>query len=739
MGDDEKGLVEGLDADSSSSSGAIRHESLDLERGNVPKDDDGSNGASCATDETAINESISDSFANSTDDDDDNDDDISQRTSMALSDLRSQKQHAGVGAVAVAGAAPRQYRCTVGPPTTKTSKADTQHAGGASAVVVASSSNALMVPCDRFVTEDADEHVNEAPLRLQRDLDHPDNDDDGEDGGGNEVEGHDQRTVSSGSSSGSSWLDAHFARRFGRGPTPPRLSSRDLAGRRIIEAEQEGADNVPERFAVAIPGAYSVQQGGDRSANDDSEIFEVTSSVYRLAEAAVVDDDVIVDARPVNEENESNLMEQIAEMERRYSLASLALQDAVRDREDREDREDRDNQEKGRRHRTVFWVALICAVSAIVITTVLVVVTTAKTSRTTNNIESTPGEGNSSNNNSTATDDDLPSSAKLYLRNIVGGGSSDFDSDPNRLAALDWMTRDQISISLLRSASGDGPSKGEHAWKLRQRYVSALLFWSTDGPSWYARLGFLSSKDECDWNRAILGDEAIGEVTDFGGALEVKGLFCNEEGRIQRISIWWNGLAGTLPSEVSFLSDSLEGINIAGGSISGTVPPSFGDLKLLKELSISEHCLSGTLPESFSSLNRLESLNLHGNDNLSGSLNTLCKTNDVKWFAADCGDCLGSEERIQCDCCVCCESSTFSCCDKEGEKLYEWMNLAKSPITNLPLSFDRPCLSEEATKWREEECPCVVYGKGGGICSTECNDDKTLLQEALEQATNSSP
>ena len=737
MGDDEKGLVglqEGLDADSSSSSSSseVDQAGLDLVEGdNVPKDD-GSNGASCATDETAADESISDSFGIATyddDDDDDDGDDSSQSTPIAKSHLSRQKQSAGVGAVAVAGAAPPHYRYTEGPPT-KTSKART-NVGRATAVVVASSSNARMVPCDRFVTEDAAEHVNEAPLQ------HPDNGDEGDDDDDDdEVDANDQRTVSSGSSSGSSWLDAHFARRFERGPTPPRISSSDLAGHRIIEASQDGADdNVPARFDATIPGAYSVvQQGAVRPADDaisaDDAIFEMTSSVYRLAEAAVVDDDVIVDARPVNEENESNLTERMAEMERRYSLASLALEDA-RDREDQDNRE-----KKKRRHRTLFWVALICAFAVIVITTV--VVTTFKTTRTTNNLESTR-EGSSSNASSTASDEDLTSSDMLSLRNIVGGGSSDFDSDPNRLAALDWMSRDQIRISLMRSASGDDASEGEHVWKLRQRYVSALLFWATDGPSWYARLGFLSSMDECDWNRAILGDESVGEVTDFGGALEVKGLFCNEEGHIQRISLWWNGLAGTIPSEVSFLSGSLEGLNIAGGSISGAIPSSFGELKQLKELSVSEHCLSGTLPESISSLNRLEVLNLHGNDNLSGSLNTLCKTNNVSWFAADCGDCPGSEVRIQCDCCVCCESASFSCCDKEGEKLYEWMNLAENPITNLPLSFDRPCLSEESVKWREVECPCVVYGKGGEFCSTECNDDKTLLQEALEQVTDNFP
>ena len=220
--------------------------------------------------------------------------------------------------------------------------------------------------------------------------------------------------------------------------------------------------------------------------------------------------------------------------------------------------------------------------------------------------------------------------------------------------------------------------------------------------------------------------------------MEAKGLFCNEEGRIQRISLWWNGLSGTLPSELSFLSDSLEGINITGGSISGTVPSSFGNLAKLKELSLSEQCLTGTLPESLSSLKRLEIVNFFANDHLSGSLNALCRNDIINWFAADCGDCPGSESRIRCDCCVCCEDSSFTCCDKEGTKLYSWMNLAKNPITHRPLSFDRPCLSKESLAWKERECPCVAYGKSGGICSTDC-DGNTLLQDTLNQVSNSFP
>jgi len=682
----------------------------------VPKDV--SNSASSATEDTCTADSTSESCEISTDDDDG----ISQSTPIARPNLSKTRP-----------------TCTRLP--TKTSK--TACAKKNATAVVASSSRGAAVPADRFVTEEATSQVSRElpPLEI---LQHDDGD------GVSLVTNPDHWTVGSGSTGGSSYLDAYF--QIDRPVTPPRTQRG--AGRRMIEVPAESDGSMPADFRVTIPGAYAVfpndtesadgalapgrrlpdqtlptsninsgfgtGTGTERPTQQDEAVVDSLSDsmsdpldpVYRLTEAAVVDDDVIVEARPVDEEVDSDV---VAQLERQYSLA---MEEA---------------RVKGRRQREIFWVVLIAVVLAVVVSATVAI--TTKTGATID--ESVPGGGNT-NSEADHHHDDLPS-AMLSLRNIVGGSSPGFADDSNRMAALDWMSKDQISMSLLQSSRGVGELEGEVALKLRQRYVSALIFLATNGPHWYARLGFLSTKDECDWNRAILGDASAGEVTGFGGAVEAKGLFCNEEGRIQRISLWWNGLSGTLPSEMSFLSDSLEGINLTGGSISGTVPSSFGNLAKLKELSLSEHCLTGALPGSLSSLNRLEIVNLHGNDNLSGSLNALCKNDVAAWFAADCGDCPGSEERIQCDCCVCCESSSFTCCDKEGEMLFRWMNLAANPITHLPHSFDRPCLSKETIEWKEEECPCVVYEKsGGGICSTEC-DDKTLLHNTLDQASNGFP
>ena len=491
-----------------------------------------------------------------------------------------------------------------------------------------------------------------------------------------------------------------------------RLSDQTLPTTNTLRGSSDQTMPVTNPNAVTNIGiGIGIGIGTERTTHHGDAMSEPLDPVYRLTEAAVVDDDVVVEAHPVDEDSDL-----AAHLERHVSLA---VEEA---------------RQKGRKQRHIVWAGLTFVVLAVAASAVSAAV--AITTKGDNTIDSSAPGGGSTHSETAMVDDPL----SVLPRTIVGGSSLGFLDDPNRIAAFDWMSKDQISMTLLQSAKDvdEIHVEGEVVLKLRQRYVSALIFLATNGPLWYARLGFLSHKDECDWNKAILGDASAGEVTDFGGAVEAKGLFCNEEGRIQRISLWWNGLSGTLPSELSFLSDSLEGINLAGGSISGTVPSSFGNLAKLKELSLSEHCLTGKLPESLSSLNRLEIVNFFANDHLSGSLNSLCRNDVINWFAADCGDCPGSESHIRCDCCVCCENSSFTCCDKEGTTLYSWMNLAKNPITHRPLSFDRPCLSKESLTWKEKECPCVVYGKSGGICSTDC-DGNTPLQDTLNQVRNSFP
>lgn len=191
----------------------------------------------------------------------------------------------------------------------------------------------------------------------------------------------------------------------------------------------------------------------------------------------------------------------------------------------------------------------------------------------------------------------------------------------------------------------------------------------------------------------------------------------------------WNNLSGELPHELSHFSESLVDLNLFGGSLSGSIPDSYGNLTKLAGLSLAEHCLTGTVPESLSRLSDLTYLIVNGNPELRGSLNGLCDGDQLRsggsfsYVSADCGDCPGSEALLECDCCTCCDSNTFDCCDKDGNVLWKYMNLEANPLSGKPFSFDRNCLTEAGALWVQEECPCVENGEESDskACSKDCS------------------
>lgn len=77
---------------------------------------------------------------------------------------------------------------------------------------------------------------------------------------------------------------------------------------------------------------------------------------------------------------------------------------------------------------------------------------------------------------------------------------------------------------------------------LEQRYVSALLYFSTEGDSWYDSLGFLGQGDVCTWQ-----SEASGQ-----------GISCNAEGGIEAITISKSSSVPCVPSFI-FLGHSIPG------------------------------------------------------------------------------------------------------------------------------------------------------------------------------------
>jgi Leucine rich repeat len=80
----------------------------------------------------------------------------------------------------------------------------------------------------------------------------------------------------------------------------------------------------------------------------------------------------------------------------------------------------------------------------------------------------------------------------------------------------------------------------------------------------------------------------------------------------------YNGLNGTLPSELHALSN-LEELTLVGGGLQSTIPSSSGKLTLLEYLQLGNNLLTGSFPESFSDLDKLEHLYMDYNA-LTGSI-----------------------------------------------------------------------------------------------------------------------
>eukprot|EP00532_Pseudo-nitzschia_australis_P019212 CAMPEP_0168309262 /NCGR_PEP_ID=MMETSP0142_2-20121227/66184_1 /TAXON_ID=44445 /ORGANISM="Pseudo-nitzschia australis, Strain 10249 10 AB" /LENGTH=728 /DNA_ID=CAMNT_0008261973 /DNA_START=206 /DNA_END=2389 /DNA_ORIENTATION=+ len=247
--------------------------------------------------------------------------------------------------------------------------------------------------------------------------------------------------------------------------------------------------------------------------------------------------------------------------------------------------------------------------------------------------------------------------------------------------------------------------------KFRQHFVMTLFYYATNGETWENQYWFLMGSDECQWNsvRSTIGDD-----NDFfdTSAVATTGIFCNQDGWVSHMKIYWNNLSGTMPSELSYFEDTLIEINLTGGSISGTIPESFEKLNNLATFSISENCLTGKIPERLTEIPSLKQLSIYNNAGLSGSINKLCdgiRRPEGTFLAADNCHMDDSIRSIECDCCTCCDSAKFECSDRVPSELSYFedtlieINLTGGSISGtIPESFEK--LNNLATFGIGEHC-----------------------------------
>ncbi|KAG7373342.1 RHS repeat-associated core domain containing protein [Nitzschia inconspicua] len=162
--------------------------------------------------------------------------------------------------------------------------------------------------------------------------------------------------------------------------------------------------------------------------------------------------------------------------------------------------------------------------------------------------------------------------------------------------ALNWLAYEDPAKLDIQSTS---------YMNLTQRYVMAVFFYSTGGPtSWVDDLRFLSNYSVCEWPNLMGIKEDARTDNEVG---------CNEHGEIIKIRVERNNLTGTLPKELSALT-TIQILTTGGNpNITGTLPAELGELTFLNFLQFADNSLTGTFPENLRKLTRLETFSIFGN------------------------------------------------------------------------------------------------------------------------------
>jgi hypothetical protein len=127
----------------------------------------------------------------------------------------------------------------------------------------------------------------------------------------------------------------------------------------------------------------------------------------------------------------------------------------------------------------------------------------------------------------------------------------DYTKSTNHIDAFNWLVDDDIvTTTIFSTANNDSHLDFDltliekNEWKIRQRYILALLYFSTNGQSWDEQHDFLSSNlDECDWT--FVGTEDDWVLGDNTTGVTVEGVICNKQGRVERLRMGWNSMSGT--------------------------------------------------------------------------------------------------------------------------------------------------------------------------------------------------
>ena len=218
----------------------------------------------------------------------------------------------------------------------------------------------------------------------------------------------------------------------------------------------------------------------------------------------------------------------------------------------------------------------------------------------------------------------------------------------------------------------------------------------------------------------------------------------------------WNDLSGTLPHELCYFRDSLEELDLGGGSISGTIPSCLAQMTKLKILGLNDNCFSGAIPEGLSTeLPVLERFNIINNGDLYGSLNGFCSETINTEYAQErilavATECpvpfeIGDDDimkdkddvydGVECDCCICCDRNDYDCYDTQSGHSWKSYNLYPKHLFSVTVKhFDRKkeCRTDANKEWIREKCPCYISSNSSNVSNS------SSIANAMDDASGNS-
>lgn len=204
------------------------------------------------------------------------------------------------------------------------------------------------------------------------------------------------------------------------------------------------------------------------------------------------------------------------------------------------------------------------------------------------------------------------------------------------------MVESRLGLDSLIAVDSLFPS---HKSSERIATQSALekIYAATGGESWVKGDGWIGGDDHCDW----------------------EGVSCNCLKKVNGLNLAGFGLIGTLPTDIGSLN-LINELDLSNNDIGGTIPTELGTNIVLKNLDLSNNSFSGNIPTELSQLIRLQTLAVQGNDDLSGGMPFEVCALHTAWISGVTD--LAALENVYGDCiigivpCLCCTQGYNPCC-----------------------------------------------------------------------------